>query len=167
MSARQFSRIAPGIFVLSLASAAMARDGAGPLILPFDFSKSAVEIDVTVKSTPLHMILDTGVDPSVIDLAETERLGLEVQRGEGGEASGFGDGKGESVFPTKIDGLAIAGHGFGRFEALATDMREISADLGRKLDGVLGYSFLADKMVLIDYPAQKAAILERAGDAVS
>jgi hypothetical protein len=41
------------------------------------------------------------------------------------------------VFPAKVDGITLAGRGFGSFEALATDMGSISAGLGRKLDGVL------------------------------
>jgi hypothetical protein len=142
-----------------------AAPAGGPITLPFDFSKSAIEIDVTVKSKSLHMILDTGVDPSVIDLAEVEALGIPVNRGDSGEASGFGDGKGATVFPVKVDGIAVAGHGLAAFDALATDMRGISAGLGRKLDGVLGYSFLTDKIVLIDYPAHSLALLERATDA--
>lgn len=143
-----------------LADAAPAGAPVAALVIPFDFSKSAIEIDVTVKGKPLHVILDTGVDPSVIDLAEAEALGLAVDRSDSGEASGFGDGKGATVFPAQVDGIAIAGRGFGAFEAVATDMRGISAGLGRKLDGVLGYSFLSDKIVLIDYPAQRLALLD-------
>jgi hypothetical protein len=110
------------------------------------------------------MILDTGVDPSVIDLGVADRLGLAVNRGDSGEASGFGDGKGATIFPVKVDGIAVAGHGFASFEALATDMTGISTGLGRKLDGVLGYSFLADKIVLIDYPEHRLALLDRDED---
>lgn len=149
---------------VALTGAASAGQPTAALIVPFDFSKSAIEIDVTVKGKPLHMILDTGVDPSVIDLAEAEALGLAVDRSDSGEASGFGDSKGATVFPAKVEGIAVAGHGFGAFEALATDMGGMSAGLGRKLDGVLGYSFLTDKIVLIDYPARRLALLDRVED---
>lgn len=155
----------------SISGCALALTGAAPvgepgarLVIPFDFSKSAIEIDVTIKGKPLHMILDTGVDPSVIDLVEARELGLAVDRKDSGEASGFGDGKGATVFPAKVDGITLAGRGFGSFEALATDMGGISAGLGRKLDGVLGYSFLTDKIVLIDYPAQRLALLDHTED---
>jgi hypothetical protein len=138
-----------------------------PINAPFDFSKATIGLDVTVKGRPLHMILDTGVDPSIIDLATADELGLKVDHGDSGEASGFGDGKGAAVFPTQIEGLAIEGDSFAKFDALAIDMGSLSAGLGRKLDGVLGYSFLADKTVLIDYPASKLSILSRASDAAS
>jgi hypothetical protein len=137
-----------------------------PLTIPFDFSRSSIGLDVTVKGTPLYVILDTGVDPSVIDLARAEALGLKIERQDGGDASGFGDGKGATVFPSSIDNLVIAGHTFTQFDALASDMTGLSAHYGRKLDGVLGYSFLVDKIVLIDYPQQTLGILNQASDAM-
>lgn len=154
----------PAISLLAapLAGATASPD---PLTIPFDFSHSAIEMEVTVKGVPLHVILDTGVDPSVIDLAEAGKLGLAVDRGDGGEASGFGDGKGAAIFPVTVDGIAVGGRGFAPFPAVATDMGGISGGLGRKLDGVLGYSFLSDKIVLIDYPGAKLAFLGGVRDA--
>src|SRR5580698_2601033 len=104
-----------------------------PLTIPFDFSRSSIGLDFTVKGTPLYVILDTGVDPSVIDLARAEALGLKIDRHDGGDASGFGDGKGATVFPSSIDNLVIAGHSFTPFDALASDMTGLSARYGRKL----------------------------------
>lgn len=137
-----------------------------PLTIPFDFSRSAIGLDVTVKGKPLYVILDTGVNPSMIDLALAEALGLKTDRKDGGEPSGFGDAKGATVFPSSIDKLVIGGHAFAPFDALASDMTALSAHYGRKLDGILGYSFLADKIVLIDYPRQTLGILNQTTDAV-
>ena len=136
-----------------------------PLTVPFDFAKAAIGLDVTLKGAPLYVILDTGVDPSVIDLARADALGLKVDRGDAGEASGFGDGKGAAVFPTTVDGLAIHGRRFKPFDALASDMSALSKHYGRKLDAVLGYSFLSDKAVLIDYPRRTLSILASPGEA--
>jgi hypothetical protein len=137
---------------------------AATLDLPFDFSRRAIGIDVTVHGVPLYVLLDTGVDPSVISNARAEILGLKVDHASGGEASGYGDSKSAAVFPATIDGLAIRGRSFPPIVALAADTTGISRKLGRDLDGVLGYSFLKDKIVLIDYAAQTAAILDRAAD---
>jgi hypothetical protein len=137
------------------------------VVVPFDFARFAIGLDVTVKGRPLYMLLDTGVDPSLIDLDQARALGLPVDRHDGGEASGFGAGKGATVFPSRIEGLAIGGRGFARFDALASDMRGISTAYGRRLDGVLGLSFLQDKAVLIDYPHRRLAIFTRAGEAAS
>jgi len=61
--------------------------------------------------------------------------------------------------------LAIAGHRFGGFDALASDMQRLSQSYGRPIDGILGYSFLADKIVLIDYPHRTLAVLDKAAQA--
>ncbi|HJV42504.1 retropepsin-like aspartic protease [Caulobacter sp.] len=138
---------------------------AEPVVASFDFSKTTIELDVSIKGVPLHMLLDTGVNPSVVDLARADALGLPVDRGDAGEASGFGDGKGATIFPSRVEGLTLGGHGFGAFDALATDMGGISAGYGRKLDGILGYSFLSDKIVLVDYPGARLGFLAKAGEA--
>lgn len=57
------------------------------------------------------------------------------------------------MFPATIKALAIDGHAWGDVDALAMDMAGLSKKYGKTLDGVLGYSFLADKTVVIDYPS--------------
>jgi len=79
-----------------LGTAALGADA--PLTVPFDFSRHAIGLDVTVKGAPLYMILDTGVDPSAIDLKRAEALGLPIQRDNAGEASGEGDAKSAQIF---------------------------------------------------------------------
>ena len=44
--------------------------------VPFDFSQSEIAIDATVNGEPLYLLLDTGVDPSSIDLQRAEALHL-------------------------------------------------------------------------------------------
>lgn len=161
------------VLVLSAAVAALLLHGLAeaapaapsPLVVPFDFSRGAIDLEVKVHGQPLRMILDTGVDPSVIDLSRAQALGLKIDRGDAGEATGFGEGKGAQVFPGVIDQLTIDGQPFAAFDTLASDMSGLSAGYGRPLDGVIGYSFLADKTVLIDYPGQTVAFLNNAGQA--
>jgi Aspartyl protease len=134
------------------------------LDIPFDFSHGAIGMDVTVHGMPLFVLLDTGVDPSVIATARAESLGLKVERASGGEASGYGESKSASVYPTTIVALAIRGRSFAPIDALMADTTAISRGYGRDIDGVLGYSFLMDKIVLINYAAQRVSILDRAAD---
>jgi hypothetical protein len=111
------------------------------------------------------MILDTGVDPSAIDLKRATALGFKIERHAGGQASGEGDASDAAVFPTSIDGLKISGQSFPPLDALAIDMGALSARYGRPIDGVLGYSFLNGRIVLIDYPKQSLTILDQPADA--
>lgn len=46
------------------------------LRVPFDFSQSEIGIDATVNGEPLYILLDTGVDPSPIDLQRAEAWAL-------------------------------------------------------------------------------------------
>jgi hypothetical protein len=154
-----------GLAILSATISSVAKSQES-LTIPFDFSRSAIGLDVTVRGKPLYVILDTGVDPSMIDLARAEELVLTVDRQHGGQPSGFGDAKGETIFPSSIDKLVIGGHAFAPFDALASGITALSAHYGRKLDGILGYSFLADKIVLIDYPLQRLGILDQTTDAI-
>jgi hypothetical protein len=140
---------------------------AEPLTVPFDFSHGAIGLDVTVKGTPLHMLLDTGVDPSAIDITRADALGLKVDRGTSGEATGEGNAKEAKIFAATIDGLAIGGRTVPPIDAAAMDMAGLSAQYGRPLDGVLGYSFLSGRIVLIDYAHATLGILDKPADAGS
>jgi hypothetical protein len=107
------------------------------------------------------MFLDTGVNPSAIDLARAQSLGLNIDFAGGGEASGEGDAQHVTVYPTSIDDLAIGGHRFGVVKALALDMKGINGAYGRPIDGTLGYSFLNGKRVLIDYRLRTVTIFDK------
>lgn len=136
-----------------------------PLSVPFDGSRHVIGLDVTIKGTPLFMILDTGVDPSVIDIKRAAALKLPVQRDAGAEATGEGGAATVEVYPASIDGLVLGGREFPAIDALASDMSDLSHHYGRPLDGVLGFSFLQDKIVLIDYPKHTLDILNTAAEA--
>jgi Aspartyl protease len=156
-------RLVTAILIGSLPVGALV---AATLDVPFDFSRRIIGIDVTVHGVPLYVMLDTGVDPSVISIARAELLGLKVDHASGGQASGYGESKSAEIFPATLDGLAIRGRSFPPVEALAADTTGTSRTIGRDIDGVLGYSFLKDKIVLIDYAAKILTILDRAADSV-
>jgi hypothetical protein len=138
---------------------------AKPLVISFDFSRSEIGIDVSVRGTPLYVLLDTGVDPSTIDLTRAESLGLKIDYGAGGEISGVGNAAHATAYPTTIDGIVVAGRSFAAINAGTADMSAVSARYGRKVDGVFGYSFLKDKTVLVDYPAHTVVFLGQSADA--
>lgn len=148
------------------ASVAAAGAAAAPLTLPFDFSRHAIGLRVTVKGTPLYMLLDTGVNPSVIDLTRAQALGLPLDRKAAGQGSGEGPGTTQAI-PSTIEHLEIGGRRLGNVEALSADLSGMSKTYGRPLDGILGYSFLKGKIVLIDYPHTTVTIFTGAREAQS
>jgi hypothetical protein len=152
-------------FAALLAALSFGATAAEPsLTVPFDFSRHAIGMNVTVKGTRLFVLLDTGVEPSIIDLARAKSLGLPVDTAHGDHGTGFGKDK-PQAFPATITGLKIGGRAMSNVEALTLDMAPISKGYGRTVDAVLGYSFLKDKAVLIDYPAATITVLSGANDA--
>jgi len=137
------------------------------LRVPFDFSQSEIGIDATVNGEPLFILLDTGVDPSAIDLQRAEALHLKIDRNAGGQVSGFGNTEQPTAFPTTIRGFAVSGHKFASFDALASDLSALSAKYGRRVDAFIGYSFLQDKIILVDYPGRSLYLLDRPSAATS
>jgi hypothetical protein len=134
------------------------------LVVPFDFSRSVIVLEVSLHGTPLHMFLDTGANPSEIDTTRAVSLGLKIDFAGGGEASGQGSDAHAMVYPTSLDDLAIGGRRFGAVAALAGDMAAVKSAYGRPIDGTLGYSFLAGKLVLIDYRARTVTFFDHQAD---
>lgn len=50
-----------------------------PVHVSFDFSQSEIGIEATVNGEPVFILLDTGVDPSAIDLHRAEALHLKIR----------------------------------------------------------------------------------------
>jgi hypothetical protein len=164
MPGLQFRSIAGAAAVTVLLTAASV---AHPVVVPFDFSRHAIGLDVGVHGASLYMFLDTGVSPSAIDIVRAKSLGLKIDFANGGEASGAGNAAHVTVYPTSIDDLTVGGARFGAIEALAIDQKAISSAYGRPVDGILGHSFLADRVFLIDFPAGTVTIADREADAAS
>jgi predicted aspartyl protease len=98
------------------------------------------------------MMLDTGTDPSAIDLATAKELGLKLapigQQGAGGGTSV------NLTYETKLLLLEVGSLTAKNIEAVAVDLSKISQRLGRPLHGILGHSLLNSRIVQIDYPKQ-------------
>ncbi len=116
----------------------------------FDFIHNQIILHPTVNgSGPFDMVLDTGTYASTLDQRLAERLGIPLDAGRT-EAAGAGRGR---VFGRhlKIAELRLGGLVAANLTATALDLSETSRQLGRPLHGVLGFSFLAKRIVQIDY----------------
>lgn len=135
-----------------------------PTEVPFEFVHNQVVISVSVNGRgPFAMLLDTGTDPSAIDLATAKELGLKLQS-VGGEGTGVGS-ETVPILLTSLDTVEIAGMKTRNIQAGAIDLTRLSDHIGTKLHGVLGYSLLKDRVVQFDYPARVIRFLARAPEA--
>ena len=130
--------------------------------IPFVFEKDQVVIEVTLGANGTRsFLLDTGTNPSVIDLKTAEALAIPL-----GKASDSGEGAGTkpmSVRRCLLPALHIGPISVTGLEAAAADLSALSTGFGRRIDGVLGYGFLKDKIITIDYAAKMLTFYPAAG----
>lgn len=139
--------------------AALLRGQAAPAPLaeiPFQFRDGLIWVRVTVGSAvePLNFLLDSGASVSVINLRTAHRLGLKAGervsvRGVHSNTTGY--------WPTHIaaraNGLALPKN------YLALDLEKLSQACDRGVDGLLGADFFRNRVVQIDFDAEKVRVL--------
>jgi predicted aspartyl protease len=139
--------------VLALASVcsfAQAKSDAPVIEVPFEFLRNEIIVQVRVGGKgPFNMLLDTGTDPSAVDLATARELGLKLS-GEGKAASGGGTSK-NLAYETRLPLVEVGSLTVKKISAAAIDLSKVSERLGKPLHGVLGHSLLNGRIVQIDY----------------
>ena len=119
--------------------------------MPFDFYRNEIILQVKVNDKgPFSMMLDTGTDPSAIDIATAKDIGLKID-----PIGGRGSGGGTSVnlmYQTELSLLEAGGLVARNVEAVAIDLAKISQRIARPIHGILGHSLLNGRVVQIDYP---------------
>ncbi len=140
------------LFLIILIGSTNACQKRAPIeTIAFDYVKNQIVLSVHIgESEPLNMLLDTGVDPSVVDFETAKRLKLPIDTLRAGNAQGRGTDR-VVVFPTTIEDLSINNYNYGSIDALTLDLKKLGAPLKKRLHGILGYSFLKDKIVRINY----------------
>ena len=132
---------------------AQASTASKPVEVPFELFHNSIVVQATVDGKgPFNMLLDTGVDPSVVDLNTARTIGLKFA------AAGYqGTGGGTETnlaHETRLPVVQLGDLAAKNIDATAIDMSKTSAALGKPIQGVLGYSLLKDRIVQIDYPKQ-------------
>ena len=122
--------------------------------VPFEFIQNQIVVSVRVGGKgPYNMLIDTDTDPSAIDAATAKEIGLQV--GSKGSTATGGGTEVNTVYPTRLSNLELGGVMAREVLAATIDLAKISERLGRSIHGVLGYSFLKDRIIQIDYGNSK------------
>jgi predicted aspartyl protease len=117
----------------------------------FEYIKNQIVVSTYIGDNgPLNFLVDTGVDPSAIDFETAKQLKLPINTDQSGNAEGRGNDE-VVVFPTTIENLFLNNKNYGAIEAVTLNLEKLGAPLGIKLHGILGYSFLKDKIIRINY----------------
>lgn len=153
MIVRKSLRLGPIAVLLfvTIAAVAWGQTVKAPIVVPFEFVHNQIIVQVKVNGKgPFSMLLDTDTDPSAIDSATARELGLPVGT-DGSRASGSGT-EVNTVYPVTLGTVELDGVSAKQVAAGTIDLSKISARVGRAIQGVLGFSFLKDRIVQIDYP---------------
>ena len=138
------------IMALIASLAGVRARGAAAIEVPFDFLHNQIVLHGTINGQgPYNILLDTGTHVTTIDAGLAGRLhlplGIEVSESVG---AGTGNISGRR---TVCEELRLGELTVTRLSAIALDLSTVSRVMGRPLDGVLGYNFLASRVVRIDY----------------
>jgi predicted aspartyl protease len=131
-----------------------AQTRTAPVEVPFEFLHNQVIVEVRIGGKgPYNMLLDTNTYPSAIDLATAKELGLTMESrsypltGGGTETN--------AVQLTKLPSVELGAVTAKDVAAGAMDLSKLTGMLGKPVHGVLGHSFLKDRIIQIDYPETK------------
>ena len=146
------SRIFATAACLLVALSAFAQEQ--PIEVPFETERNLIFVEVKLNGRgPFMMMLDTGTDPSAIDLAAAKELGLELTS-TGENAAGGGTEK-KAVYEVKPIDVTVGELHANEVEIAAADLSQIAQALGKPMHGVLGHSFLDKRIVQIDFPTRR------------
>ena len=149
---KQFAAL---IFLLLGVPAAFAQPAGKPVAeVPFEFVHNQIVVQVKIGDRgPFTMLVDTNTDPSAIDAATARDLGLAVVS-KGGVATGGGP-ETNMVYPVRLPSVELGGLVTRDVAAATISLAKISERIGRPIHGILGFSFLKDRIIQIDYPNSK------------
>lgn len=113
-----------------------------------------IDVRAPRSERPLHFLLDTGSNVSVLNLSTTKRLDLALGprvsvMGVGGTVQGYWPVR----FSPNAGQIGLPG------EYLALDLSALSRACSNSVDGLIGADFFRDRVVQIDYAQEKFRVL--------
>ncbi|HKB65176.1 MAG TPA: retropepsin-like aspartic protease, partial [Pyrinomonadaceae bacterium] len=129
------------LFLLGVIENGSAQSRSAPVEVPFEFVHNQIVVTVKIGGKgPYHMLVDTGSDPSAIDLATAKELGLGLDsRSYAATGAGSDTQTGQM---TRLPSIEIGTIVARDLVAGAIDLKKLSERLERPIQGVLGYTFL-------------------------
>lgn len=109
------------VLVVAFALTVFAKDDV--IDVPFEFYRDSVIVQVKVNEKgPFNMLLDTGVNPSVIDRQAAKKIGLKLSA-KGSQGSGSGS-ETNLAYETSLPNLEVSGLRASDVAALAINLKK-------------------------------------------
>lgn len=131
---------------------------AGGVELPATRCGDLFFVDVLLDGAgPLHLLLDTGAEVSVLDV-ETDRALAGDGRRAGTNATGSG-GQAQVIESwRRADVVAVGGFELRDVDLAVMDLGGLRAAVGGRFDGILGYSAFQGVLLELDYPGDRVRV---------
>jgi len=128
--------------------------------VPFDFVHNEIVVKVMIDGKgPFNAMIDTGTDPSAIDIETAKQIGIKLGS-KAHKSSGGGSGVNLN-YACKFTTLGVGTVSATNIEAAAIDLSKVSEKMDEHIDAILGYSFLNKRIVQFDYPNYIVRFLDR------
>ena len=142
--------IPPSAIIQSANRAAKAN---APVEVPFELANRHIILKVKVgDSRPLSFVLDTGDKYSVISMDRAQELGLKLKGNL--QMGGAGAEQRQGAFVEDASFTIPGLPGFSQPLSLALPIGKMAAGLGHDFDGLLGFDFIKEFVVELDYDAR-------------
>lgn len=133
--------------------AQQAATAIAPATVPFELNNRHIILKGKVNSQPIEFVLDTGDQYAIVDLDLAKRMNLnldgQVRVGGAGASVSMGAFVKDATFT--LDGLS----GFSQPVKMALPLGNVlSPRAGRAFQGIIGYEFIREFVVEIDYQAR-------------
>ena len=148
---KQFAAL---IFLLLGATAVISQTAKAPVEIPFEFVHNQIVVEAKIGGKgPFKLLVDTNTDPSAIDIATARELGLAA--GEKGYPVTGGGNEANVGYVTRLPSVELGPLVTKDVVAATINLTKLSERMGGPIHGVLGFSFLKDRIIQIDYPNSK------------
>ncbi|HEY3295434.1 MAG TPA: aspartyl protease family protein [bacterium] len=117
--------------------------------IPFRWVMNQIILPVVIEGDTLNFQLDTGANPSLVDLTTAQARGLIVRPAR--HAPGDESRSNSLDYVAPLRHLNVGGVYIDSIPAMTVDLSLSSRYIGLPLHGVLGYSFFQNRIVQIDY----------------
>jgi hypothetical protein len=131
-------------------------DGSGTARFPFEWREGVVVVPVSINgSRPYHFVLDTGSTRMLVDRSVAASLGL--KEGEVDSMQGAGAGR-VRVAALRDVNLQLPGLDSRGYDCFTADLAPLEDTLKMRVDGIIGYDFMARFVVMLDFAAHHMTV---------
>ncbi len=142
--------LATAFLIAPIVSCSKAEGPKVPVAIPFSFEHNQIVVEAYVNGHgPLRFLFDTATDPSTIDLDAARSAGLSLKAtGKAGEGGGS---ERTLTYDTKFSSLSLGTIVQQDVEAVGMDQHQLHSAFALPVVGVIGYSFIQNRIFTIDY----------------